>query len=606
MIISSLCDYYNIMMRRGDVLPKGYSDIEIKYLVSLTKEGIIDDIMYLGREEGKKKIFPHMLLPLRTQKPGIDANIIEHRPLYIFGLVYENGVFRADDSRAKKSHAAFVKQNLEFTEGLSSPLVQAYRNFILHWDPERECDNKFLANIAKDYTNGKFAFCLSGRPDKYLQDEPEVKTKWEEHFAANKDSEDANFAICPVLGRELPVARLHKNINGIRNGQPSGCKLVCFNNSSEYSYGKEQSFNSLISEEAMEMYIEALNFLLADERHRTYLGNMTIVHFALAEEETPYVDDVNAFLLANTDETKPDDVDQSVSNSMKKVAVGQKTTFDVPDAGVNYCIFGLVPNSSRIAIKFSYRNTFGELRKNIERYHADFAVGKRDGAPPVWAICKELVSPNAKDTAPPDLEEEILYPAINGSPLPQKVLETVVRRVRTDSDTDTQHFIKINDTRAGLIKVCLNRKTNKEEEKITMALNVQNKNTAYLCGRLFAVLEKIQQNSLSEEPNKDKDDRHKLNKTIKDSYFSSACATPAVVFAKLIRLSQNHLSKLRKFKLGSITLEDYYNKLIGEIVGDLDEFPKTLSLEEQGKFILGYYQQNTALYTKKENNTEEN
>ena len=98
MIISSLCDYYKIMARRKDVLPKGYSEREIKYCVSLTPEGIIDDIIYLGRDEGKKKVFPHMLLPLRTEKTGIEANIIEHRPFYIFGLSCENGVFNAEEA----------------------------------------------------------------------------------------------------------------------------------------------------------------------------------------------------------------------------------------------------------------------------------------------------------------------------------------------------------------------------------------------------------------------------------------------------------------------------------------------------------------------------
>ena len=262
--------------------------------------------------------------------------------------------------------------------------------------------------------------------------------------------------------------------------------------------------------------------------------------------------------------------------------------FDVPDVGVDYCIFGLVPNGGRIAIKFNYRNTFGELRKNIERYHADFAIGKLKGAPAAWLICKELVSPKSNDDAAPELEGDILRSAINGTPLPHKVLETVVRRVRTDSDTDKHRFSKLNDTRAGLIKLCLNRKTTKEDEKITMALNEQNKNAAYLCGRLFAVLEKVQRDSTPGE----------LNKTIKDSFFSSACATPGVVFPRLIKLSQNHLSKLEKGP------ETYYNRLIGEVLADLNEFPATLSLEEQGKFILGYYQQNTALYTKKENKTE--
>lgn len=587
MILSSLCDYYKIMLRRGDVLPQGYSSLPMNYLISLTPEGEIDGILYQGTEENKKKVFPQMLLPLRSQKPGIEANIVEHRPLYLFGLVCERGVYRADDAKAQKSHAAFRESNLAFTEGLSSPVAQAYRNFILRWEPSAQCENPYLMAIAKDYGTARFAFCLSGRPDRPLHEEEEVKAKWGKLFASRKEEGEEHLAQCPVLGEMLPVARLHNKIKGIRNGQPSGCSLVCFNNASENSYGKEQSYNSSVSEEAMEQYTEALNFLLADERHCTVLGDMTIVHFALTAEEDAYLDCVNTSLFARTDRATAEDVDKAVSNTMHKIASGRTPSFDVPDAGVDYCIFGLMPNTSRVAIKFSYRNTFGELRKNVERYQEEFAIGKRTQVPPVWAICKQLVSPKAKENAAPELEGDILQSIVSGSPFPRKILEAVVRRVRVDSDPENNHFVKLNDVRAGLIKVCLSRKI-KEEEKITMALNPQNKNAAYLCGRLFAVLEKVQQDSASGE----------LNKTIKDSYFASACATPAVVFARLVQLSQNHLAKLEK------GMQIYYNKLLGEIIGDLEEFPKALSLEEQGKFILGYYQQNAALYTKKENQSE--
>ena len=121
-----------------------------------------------------------------------------------------------------------------------------------------------------------------------------------------------------------------------------------------------------------------------------------------------------------------------------------------------------------------------------------------------------------------------------------------------------------------------------------MSLNKENANSAYLCGRLFAVLEKIQQDASGAT----------LNKTIKDSYFSSACSTPALVFPRLMKLSNAHVSKLQD------SAAVYYSKLIGEIIDRLAEFPKNLSLTEQGNFIVGYYQQNKDLYTKKENQTE--
>lgn len=124
-----------------------------------------------------------------------------------------------------------------------------------------------------------------------------------------------------------------------------------------------------------------------------------------------------------------------------------------------------------------------------------------------------------------------------------------------------------------------------------MALNEQNNHPAYLCGRLFAVYEKIQQDSAGGA---------KLNRTIKDSYFASACARPATIMPKLDKLAQNHLRKL------SESANVYYKKLVGDIANRLEgEFPQTLDLDSQGRFIIGYYQQNKDLYTKSDKNSDE-
>ena len=107
-----------------------------------------------------------------------------------------------------------------------------------------------------------------------------------------------------------------------------------------------------------------------------------------------------------------------------------------------------------------------------------------------------------------------------------------------------------------------------------MSLNTENENPAYLCGRLFAVLEKLQLDAAED----------KLNRTIKDAYFASACSTPAIAFSKLMRLAQYHIPKASH---GSD-----WSYLMGEITSKLDgEFPSILTLQEQGAFILGYYHQ---------------
>ena len=596
MILSSLCEYYGYLSRGGKTLPKGYSDISITHTISLSQDGEVVGVIPKLTLEGKKKIYPTARFPKRTEKTAIDANIVEHRPLYLFGLdANKEELFESD--KAKKSHAAFVQKNVEFFEGLDHPLAKAFLEFVKNWDPSVETGNEHLLSIAKEYAQSRFAFTLEGRPDVMLQDLDEVKAKWEKISAAEQ-GEDEVIAQCPVLGEKLPVARLHNKIKGVRDGQSSGCSLVCFNNDSENSYGKEQSYNSAVSEKAMNQYTEALNYLMKEPLHNAYVSGtgMTIVHFAMTDDEKPYVRNFNrCVLLSKQEELEPpeNETDREIEAAVKNTLYGTATTFDVRcKDNVEYCIFGLVPNASRLSVRFCYRNTFGVLRKNVERYHADFAIGEAGGAPPIWMACRALMRYKKEgekwvlipDDIPADYTQSFLDAILNGSPFPVKILSAAVRRVRTD--------FYVSDVRAGLIKACLVRKNNKYKEVIKMGLNKDNHDAAYLCGRLFAVLEKIQKDSVPGV---------KLNRTVKDTYFTSASATPAAIFARMIPLSQKHLAKIENE--GAVR---YLDNLVTDIINDIAAFPKTLSLEEQAEFILGYYQQNKDLYTKKTEKQEEN
>ena len=165
-----------------------------------------------------------------------------------------------------------------------------------------------------------------------------------------------------------------------------------------------------------------------------------------------------------------------------------------------------------------------------------------------------------------------------GSMYPAALLGSILRRIRADQE--------INDLRVSIIKAYLQRQdrlltNNRLREVLAVSLNTETTNQAYLFGRLFAVLERIQQKAQGD-----------INKTIKDSYFATASASPLAVFPKLIILAGHHLAKLGKegSKLDS---------LMGEIIDDVTLFPATLNLEDQGLFILGYYQQRQDLYTKK-------
>lgn len=601
MILRALCDYYDSMVKKGVAAKEGYTpNLKIHYLVCLNEDGSVDEILSEGfpsKENPKKTDYPVYTFPARTQKPGIDSNIVEHRPLYLFGLNYdkETQSFTTEDAtnKAKKSHADFVKKNLEFFEGLSSPLCKAYYRFIQRWNPEGEEEKSILLNsVGKEYPTSNFAFCLSGFPSKLLQEEEEVQTKWEKLLESKETEGDDLFTICPVYGEVLPTARLHDKIKGIKGGNSTGSTFICFNNESENSYGKEQAYNSGISLRAMKKYTEALNYLLKSSKHHSYLESMTLVYFALDDNEEVEEDkclDFFQLMAFGNEEKTSSEVEENLSATVKGISAGNKNDFsyydDIPE-NIRFYLFAFTPNSSRVAVKMAYSDTFGSLKKNLMRYHEEYKIGDLTKAPPLWRVLKQLLSPKSqKEEVPPGLAERLLNSILTGTRFPTQLLTTLVRRIKTDSDEEKNHFIKMNDTRIGLLKAILNRNY---KENLKMALDTQNTKPAYLCGRLFAVLEKIQKDALPS-----------INRTIKDSYFSSAAATPAFVFNRLMKLSQAHLSKLSE---GGVV---YYNKLMGEIISELSEFPKTLSQEEQSLFIVGYYHQNKAFY-QKNNQSEEN
>ncbi|MGN1097347.1 MAG: type I-C CRISPR-associated protein Cas8c/Csd1, partial [Clostridia bacterium] len=269
MLIKALNDYYDILSAAGKVCPEGLSMQKVSHKIMLRPDGTVSDIVDIRQptppdSKGKVKYEPvEITLPARTQKPGIDFNIIEHRPLYIFGLNYNKGEFSAVDAtnKAKKSHDCFVNGNLEFTEGMTSEIVTAYRNFIKNWNPEAETENGQLKALGKDYSGGYFCFALDGHPDITSHDmDGEIMRK----YMSTAKKEETADGICSISGEAGNVARIHDKIKGVRGGQAAGGLLVCFNSSAEESYGKEQSYNSGISQKVMKHYTEALNTLISD------------------------------------------------------------------------------------------------------------------------------------------------------------------------------------------------------------------------------------------------------------------------------------------------------------------------------------------------------
>lgn len=603
MLIQALCDY--AAKQEPSDTPDGWQEQKIHYRIELSPEGDIVRITDVRTEnkisEKITKYEPEIIkLPTRVQTTNqILANIIEHRPVYLFGINYDSKTasFTTEDKtgKAAKSHQAFVEQNLKICESLTSDICKAYCNFLKKWTPADMTENTILTSLGKEYGLSAFGFCLEGLRD-YLEDDSQIKDAYNTFYEKQKQDtviDEEQIVTCSILGEKLPAARTHNRIK-FPGGNPSGSVLVGINENAFESYGKTQSFNSNISEKAMQIYTSTLNKLLSDKNHHKIINDMVIVYFAMKTDDTAECNLFNEMWGIQTDNIADGQTANQQNKKLNDLFTAAKgggitNTDTMIDPNTTFYIIGLTPNSARICQKFFCKDTFGNIIQNLAQHQNDLCINEKEKRNIYFSqIAKELISPKAKDASvPPPLMTNIMLAAMQGTNYPPELLSTVITRIKTDHDEKGKPFIKLNATRAGIIKACLNRKArlSHRKEEITMSWNETNENPAYACGALFAVYEKMQRDVSGD-----------LNRTIKDTYFTSACSHPAVIMPRLEKLSQAHIHKM------STGQAIYYQRLIADLMDKISStgFPATLSMDNQGQFIIGYYQMNKKLYTKKE------
>lgn len=608
-MLRALSEYYDCLRLQKDsnLVPDGYSRIGVNFNLVLNADGTIQEILpyvntvHIGKKT--KEIPRQELFPFRNSVPGIAAETIDHREKYLFGIEWDKQ--KKQLKVTKNSLSAFAKnkeKNLAFLDELTSPVIDAFKNFLQHWEPKNEIDNPFLTALDKQYSGAKFVVTLSEDTSNPLNQDPLIKEKWEESLQNIPVPEDAVMGQCSISGKYGPIARIHNNLTGIPGGLATGVNIVCLKTSAFWSYNHKGSYNSSVSQEIMEKYTKAFNYLTSAPNHKQILDDMTLLYWAMTKDsETPYIrafnEGVGFFSLPQTDSLasergKHEMLQEQLNSIFSQLAQGKKADWKGfgMDENTEFYLIGVKPNSSRLAVKLFEHNHFGKIMTNIAKHHQDLQLSPEDKQLSIRTLVQALKSPVASnDALPPDLSTKILQSILNGSPYPRYLFNTVIRRAKTDQDNVNQKFYAVSRDRVRIIKACLIRMNLIKRGESNM-LNTQNKDSAYNCGRLFAVLEMIQQKAL---PN--------INATIKDKFFSSACSTPYLVFPRLLKLAQSHLGKLDQ---GSVI---YYEKYIQEILSNLgDAFPKAMNMDKQGMFILGYYQQREKFYEKKSEGEKNN
>ena len=579
MILQELVRYYDRKSRDSDPAQRlpdfGLEDKDIPFIIELAADGRVVQLRDTRSLENKKLRAQSFLVPQGVKKTsGVAANLLWDSAPYAIGLDKpRKGAAEVTPHAAFRARIAALPEAAQADTGLIAVLAALDRAdwSVLHAHPA-------WAEIQE--TSPVMTFQLSGDVDLVCQ-RPAVAAA-----ALPVADADARVGRCLVEGVSAPIQRLHSAIKGVWGAQSSGANIVSFNARAFESYGKSerQGENAPVGERAAFAYTTALNHLLAeDSRNRVQVGDASTVFWA----DTPSQFD-SEFTLADffgeTDD--PDRGVRAVQALHQALASGQ---LPVGERDAQFFVLGLAPNAARISVRFWLRAPLAELAPRILQHFADLKVVRRydndPATPSLFRLLSSVALLGKLDNVPPRLAGEWMRAILEGQPYPATLLNAAVLRCKAEQEVTT--------LRAAVLKAWLNRNHRRthsaapaDHQHFKEDLDMQQTDVPYLLGRLFAVLERIQQQA---QPG--------INATIRDRYYGAASTTPVSVFTTLLRLKNAHLKKLSDGQTA------YFERLIGDILLPLTDFPRQLALPQQARFALGYYHQRQAFFTRKEEAT---
>lgn len=577
MILQALHVYYERRQKLTDprrrLPPVGLVEQAIGYLIEIERDGRLVQLVKTGSMNGKRHEAEHFLVPRGVKRTaGVAANLLWDNAEYVLGVDT-----RGKPERVRGQHAAFCARLDELPEPAASDVgVVAVREFFNN-DRERTrlTASPFWQEIVE--TNPIITFRLREDDGRLVCQRSDVIAL---QTGDGEGADGGQQAICLVTGKPAKVAILHPSIKGVWGAQTSGANIVSFNLDAFSSYGKKQGENAPVGDTAAQSYTTALNALLArGSDNRIQVGDASTAFWSELDDDPME----SGFAQLFGDARREDDPDAGVDKVAALFRAVESGRYHGEDGRRCFHVLALAPNAARIAIRDYQCLPLSELAPRIAQHFSDLAVAHSSSDVPYLSLFRLLCAvalQGKADNIPPRLGGELLRSVLTGLPYPRMLLNAAVVRCRAEH--------KVSYARAAALKAWLNRDIRyrrSEEKEFTEMLDTSNDNPAYRLGRLFAALEKIQEDA---QPG--------INATVRDRYYGSASCTPAAVFATLLRLSQHHLSKL-KDKPG---LKVRREKLLSDVMSRLSDFPAHLALADQGRFALGYYHQRQDFFTKAE------
>lgn len=571
MILKALSEYY----RRKTDLPKfGRELVEIAFIIVIDKNG--NFLRFEDRRINKSSAQNFVVtkrIPNRSGTGVKEANYLYDDCKYVLG--YSPNKEQSGSNGYLNSFKQKVEQiKNRINNDSINAVYKFYQTDIAEIHKQIQSDqlwDEIQRNLNKKFS--MFSFLIEG--------DTKIIAEHEELLDLLPNKCD-NKGTCMVTGENGNIISI--STPTMIPGSQATAKLVSFQTSSGYdSYGKTQGENAPICEQTDFAYTTALKHMLSsDSRNKFLIGNQTLLFWTSLNDIAGKQIEEGIFELfgLENNEDNPDVGIDKIRKVFYSIYSGELQT----TLNDKFFILGLIPNSARIAVTTWSEIQLTDFAKSILSHFEDMEIvdSRKEKKPYVglYSMVKAIALNATPKEVPHNLISAIVKSIFEGLPYPETLYNNCIRRIRAEQ--------KINITRAAILKAYLNRKNNRQ--KIKIMLDKENKNQGYLCGRLFGVLVKVQNDAYN-----------KQSSSIRDRYMNAASSTPSTVFATILNLSTCHAEKLSE---GS---RIYYEKIKQEIIDklDADGFPTHLNLQDQGRFFVGYYQQLQSFYTKNEENISE-
>lgn len=612
MILQALYNYYEAMRKAHRIATPGLEVKPIRWVIVIREDGTFVRLKDLKDPSDKKSKGQDYLVPAGLKRSGKcpPAQPFWDNRKYILGYEESAEGMSPCTDRLEDFKRVMSEIAEHYPDNASFKAVCRFYDHYLGAEtplPEEAHTERILASDWMTFQLQGDTELLATQDDAY-------------DLAAQAYSTEENLGRCLITGEEKPLAAFHARI--VAPGSQAGATIASFNDPAYLSYGKKQGENAPISKYASFAHTTALNDLLRNEQTRYTLGDISYV-FWNSDLDDPSINETFrtvTFEGVRNDETQEqsdtdDEQPKRRGKSKKKAPNPTQDTYKVLEQFKairgnrgqgehwederQFYVLGLTAGG-RITIKYWQQGTVSEIFDRVYQHLVDMNIVSWDGFvdeenPPLrslYGIVKSVSTPSKSSTFATNLVQSIVESILSGNPYPMILQQACVNRITQERT--------VTELRAAILKGCINRKARiyKQLKELDMALDKQNDNIAYLAGRLFAVLEQIQQASLGKG----------VNATIRDRFYASASTRPNMVMGRLIALSNHHLSKLRKEKPGlAVNLEKLLGEIFALIPAEAPTFPATFSLDEQSLFAVGYYHQKVDPYRKEEttNPTEE-